>query len=415
MNSELLFQHRGALPVPSPRSGTLSSMTPVHLWTYFLTSLRYGLLLLLFQVSLTSFAFENPTTVPALASDKASTGPLTAVTKVGDRLVAVGQRGHILVSDDDGLSWLQASVPVSSDLVAVAFASDTHGWAVGHSGVVLKTEDGGLSWVLQLDGERASRVIQQYYQSLIGDDAHPDAALLLEREQVLVGYGGTQPLMDVYFEDEQNGYVVGIFNRLLKTSDGGATWEPWAHRIDNPHELHFYSISVGDDGLYITGEQGMVWRLNEEKSHFNGVPTPYSGTLFGSAVGSDMVVAFGMRGSAYLSTDQGQTWVRLAIDSVAGITDGVIVSQGAIVLVNLAGELMVSIDQGESFQTQPITNGMPFYGLAQVSDSQLALVGAEGVQRLAVTTADPADGESSVSVFSASSIVQNSVEYRHVK
>lgn len=416
MSSELLFTPCGGVPNQSTRAGVLPlQITLHHFRASMLAWLRYGLLLMLFLVSLTSFAFQSPTVVPALQSTKASTSPLTAVTKAGERLVAVGQRGHILISDDDGFSWRQASVPVSSDLVAVSFASANHGWAVGHSGVVLKTEDGGLNWMLQLDGEQASSLIQDYYQSRIGNEEYPDADLLLEREQVLVGYGGTQPLMDVYFADEQNGYVVGIFNRLLKTSDGGVTWEPWAHRIDNPYELHFYSISVGGDGLYITGEQGMVWRLDEEKLYFDSVPTPYAGTLFGSAVGADRVVAFGMRGSAYLSTDQGQTWERLAIDSVAGITDGFIVEQGAIVLVNLAGELMVSTDQGQTFQTQPVTNGMPFYGLAQVSSSQLALVGAEGVQRLAVMTSDPAGGESRVSLFSADSVVLNSVEHRHVK
>lgn len=232
---------------------------------------------------------------------------------------------------------------------------------------------------------------------------------------MLIGFGGTQPLMDVYFADENNGYVVGIFNRLLRTTDGGETWEPWSHRVDNPYELHFYSINKGGDGLYLTGEQGMVWRLDEQEQYFQSVATPYSGTLFGAAVGADQVVVFGMRGNALLSTDQGQSWESLAIESVAGITDGVIVGNGAIVLVNLAGELLISTDHGASFQAQPVDRVMPFYGLAQISSSQLALVGAGGVQQLAVATPDATSGESRVSLFSADSVVLNSVERHHVK
>lgn len=416
MSSELLFSFSGNVRRQSTQAGALpvqrnfsSAGTPLTSW------LRYLVSLALFMMSLTSFAFQDPTLVPAIQSERAVHSPLTAVTKAGERLVAVGQRGHILLSDDAGESWRQAQVSVSSDLVAVSFASDTHGWAVGHSGVVLHTRDGGESWVLQLNGEQTSALIREYYQARIGDEAYPDAEMLLERERVLISFGGTQPLMDVYFADENNGYVVGIFNRLLRTTDGGETWEPWSHRVDNPYELHFYSISIGGDGLYLTGEQGMVWRFDEEQEYFNSVPTPYSGTLFGVAVGGDQVVAFGMRGNAFLSTDQGESWTQLEIDSVAGLTDGVVVGRDTIVLVSLAGELLISTDRGRSFEAQPVSKSMPFYGLAQVSGSQLALVGAEGVRQLAVSTSAATGSESNVSLFSADSIAANSLEHRHVK
>lgn len=375
---------------------------------------RLLVLLALFMLSLTGFAFESPLSIPAVQSMKAAKSPLTAITKAGDRLVAVGQRGHILVSEDAGKSWSQASVPVSSDLVAVSFASDTHGWAVGHGGVVLKTADGGLSWAVQLDGHQSSKLILDYYARQVGDEHYPDADMLIEREKVLVEFGGTQALMDVYFENEQVGYVVGVFNRLLKTVDGGETWEPWAHRIDNPYELHFYSINAGQDGLYITGEQGMVWRLDEGSQQFVRVSTPYDGTLFGSAIGSDELVVFGMRGSVFRSMDQGQNWIRLEVDSVAGITDGMIFDNGAIALVNLAGELLISRDGGSSFTAQAIIEPMPFYGLAQISRSQLALVGAEGVQQLAVVAPDSAAGESSVSLLESGNVAMNRLELRHV-
>ncbi|WP_178114668.1 WD40/YVTN/BNR-like repeat-containing protein [Pseudomonas saliphila] len=370
------------------------------------------MLLTLFLISLTSFAFESPLSVSAVESVKAAKSPLTAVTKAGDeRLVAVGQRGHILLSDDSGNTWRQANVPVSSDLVAVSFASAERGWAVGHGGVILKTEDGGLNWALQLDGHQASKLVLDYYTRLAQTD--PDAEMFVAREELLIEFGGTQSLMDVYFESEQVGYVVGIFNRLLKTVDGGETWVPWAHRIDNPYELHLYSMSAGKDGLYIAGEQGMAWRLDDEQQQFASVQTPYDGTLFGAAVGIDEVVVFGMRGSAFRSTDQGENWTRLEIMSEAGITDGIIFSNGAIALVNLAGELLVSRDGGSSFTPQAIIKSMPFYGLAQISSTHLTLVGAEGVQNLAVMAPEKSSGESSVSLLESDDLAIN-VELRHV-
>ena len=89
---------------------------------------------------------------PAMMSPLASKRLLVSMTRFGDRLVAVGPRGHIVVSTDEGKTWSQAKVPVSSDLTAVYFPSATHGWAVGHDGVVLASTDGGTSWIKQLDG-----------------------------------------------------------------------------------------------------------------------------------------------------------------------------------------------------------------------------------------------------------------------
>ena len=91
-------------------------------------------------------AFQDPTVVPASKSERMLMSPMSAVTHVGNRTIAVGSRGHIAVSEDGGNTWRQAAVPVSSDLVAVSFPSEQHGWAVGHGGVVLHSHDGGETW-----------------------------------------------------------------------------------------------------------------------------------------------------------------------------------------------------------------------------------------------------------------------------
>lgn len=359
---------------------------------------RCGLALTLFFSSFASVAFEGPLAVPAISSEKAITSPLTAVRKTGDWLVAVGQRGHILTSPDDGKTWTQANVPVSSDLVAVSFADARHGWAVGHDGVVLKTEDGGLNWNLQLDGKQTSNLIVGYYQNRVGNELYPDAKMLLDRETQLIEYGGTQPLMGVYFENENTGYVVGIFNRLLRTDDGGKTWEPWSHHIENPDEFHLYSINYGGDGLYITGEQGKVWRLDERSKKFVSISTPYGGTLFGAAVSDDRVVVFGMRGSAFMSKNHGHDWVRLALPSTANITDGMIDASGHITLVSLAGEVMISCNDGNSFATQTSNSNMPFYGVTKTSKNSVVLVGAHGALERGLVELDGVSSRTNVLV-----------------
>ena len=84
----------------------------------------------------------------AVKSKLANEALLLGVTRAGKRLVAVGEYGDILLSDDEGQSWHQAKkVPTTVTLTAVDFVDDKTGWAVGHDTVILKTEDGGETWV----------------------------------------------------------------------------------------------------------------------------------------------------------------------------------------------------------------------------------------------------------------------------
>src|SRR5262245_39374432 len=59
--------------------------------------------------------FHPPGTVPSVKSALAARAPLNAVAMAGTRIVAAGQRGHVLYSDD-GKTWTQADVPSSADL-----------------------------------------------------------------------------------------------------------------------------------------------------------------------------------------------------------------------------------------------------------------------------------------------------------
>jgi len=112
---------------------------------------------LIFSIVYSTVGFQDVLDTPAEKSPLAPNTLYNSVVLAGKRLVSVGQRGHIVYSDDDGKSWVQATVPVSSDLVAVHFATPQKGWAVGHDGVVLQSADGGATWNKQFDGRTAAQ------------------------------------------------------------------------------------------------------------------------------------------------------------------------------------------------------------------------------------------------------------------
>jgi photosystem II stability/assembly factor-like uncharacterized protein len=330
-----------------------------------------------------ALAFKSPLEAPATNSNLNLSSPLLGVAFTGKRIVVVGLRGCILLSDDEGKNWLPAQVPVSTDLVSVCFPVPDKGWAVGHGGVVLHSADGGTTWSKQLDGTQASQQAIAYYQARSNTLAN--AQECLERERSLAQDGETQPFMDVFFADENHGYVVGTFNRIFRTEDGGKTWVPMMDRVDNTAELHFYGVKGRAGQLYLTGEQGKVWRLDDSSERFAQLDTPYNGTFFGLLLpGENTLLAYGMRGSLYRSADRGSSWEKVNSSAQGGITSAVTLPGGRILIADQLGGIAQSSDEGRHFDALKMVNKMPYFGASVISDHKVALVGALGVHIEAV-------------------------------
>src|SRR5262245_37489421 len=305
-------------------------------------------------VSALAQAFRDVLDTPAAVSSAAPKRVINGLARAGSRVVAVGQRGHVVYSDDAGRTWAQATVPVSSDLVAVAFPSASHGWAVGHDGVVLHSADAGATWVRQLDG----RVRQ-----LDGRSTKQDADV---------------PLLDVWFENERAGFVVGAFNLILRTSDGGKTWQSWSERAENPKGLHLYAVRAIGEDLYIAGEQGLLLKLDREAGRWRALELPYKGTLFGITGNAKSVLVFGLRGHAFRSVDRGRSWQKIETGLQVGVTGGT-TDAGRMVLVSNAGHVLLSNDEGASFKPLALERPLPAAAVV-AAGNDLVIAGPRGLR-----------------------------------
>jgi len=332
-------------------------------------------------------AVANPTgswrdvlDTPAVKTTLASRALLNGVTHAGNRLVAVGQRGHVLLSDDQGKTWQQATVPVSSDLVAVTFPTPTTGWAVGHDGVVLRSTDAGATWVRQLDGQSAGAAMLDYYtRNAATGDAKLIAAAADEAKR-FAAQGNETPLLDVWFENDKNGFAVGAFGLILQTRDGGTTWEPRLHAVDNPKALHLYAVRAIGADVYITGEQGLVLKLDRAAGQFRRIEVPYQGTLFGITGNARVVVAYGLRGTVVRSTDAGRSWQLVAAGVPVGLTAGTVDANGRIVIVSQSGHVLTSTDDAATFKPARLERPIPAAAVAALADNAVVVAGPRGIQ-----------------------------------
>jgi photosystem II stability/assembly factor-like uncharacterized protein len=299
----------------------------------------------------------------ALESAKASRSLLLDVTHAGNRMVVVGDRGHILYSDDQGKSWTQAKVPSRQLLTAVYFVDDQHGWAVGHDAQILASSDGGKTWNKQFED--------------------------LKREA---------PLLDVWFKDLSTGIAVGAYGALLETTDGGQHWQDIGERLDNEDQYHLNGITyVKDAGLFIVGEMGSMFRSPDDGQTWEKLEGPYQGSLFG-AVGtaqSNTLLAYGLRGNLFRSTDFGSTWEPIALQGERGplefsIANASVLPDNSIVLVGNGGSVMRSTDDGETFTVSNRSDRLSLSGVAEDNKGNLILVGQGGVHLTSPTGADVA-------------------------
>lgn len=325
---------------------------------------------------------------PSLPSALAGQSLMLDVVLAGQRLVAVGERGFILVSDDNGLSWRQVPSPVSVTLTRVVFPSATQGWAVGHAGVVLHSQDGGLSWSKQLDGAQAARLELEAAQRAHSAQPSEHSQQQLEAAQLLFEEGPDKPFLAVHFFDERQGLILGAYGLAFATADGGASWQSIRERLDNPAAMHLYDIHELAGELFIAGEQGLLLRSADNGLRFSALESPANGTLFGLlATDAQGLLAFGLRGKTYLSEDRGDSWRTVPNNLPVTLTAGARLADGSLMLVDESGRTLLSRDHGHSFVASTLAKPAYLTGLTSGADGQVILASNHGLVRLADSSA----------------------------
>jgi photosystem II stability/assembly factor-like uncharacterized protein len=270
---------------------------------------------------------------------------LLDAAQAGKRLVAVGERGRILISDDDGRAWRYARSPTEATLTAVYFVDAAHGWAVGHDGVILRTEDGGATW-----------------------------------QQTRIALEENAPLLDVWFQDATHGFAVGAYGTALETNDGGATW----NRIRiGEGDAHFNAIAGTRDGLiYLVGEAGTVARSDDGGRSWSKLSPPYAGSFFGVLIlpGAGPLI-FGLRGNAFRGAADGQSWQAVKTGTDATLQGGSLTPSGEVFLVGSDGVILASRDAGASFALARSPGRRALAAVIPDMQGDLLLFGEGGVSR----------------------------------
>jgi photosystem II stability/assembly factor-like uncharacterized protein len=315
-----------------------------------------GILMAVFVAVIAAYAFY-PRSLPEFpaTATQADRLRINGLAMAGERIVAVGESGHILISDDRAASWRDAKVTgnaevarVEQTLTQVAFVDDRIALAVGHDGLILRSEDRGESWV----------------------------PVRFEKEY-------SDPLFSICAGQNGQVFVSGSFGRLLVSRDAGKSFE--AVPIDLPDGPHLNAVSCSsqDGRMMAAGEMAQARRSQDGGLTWTPMQIAYNGSLYGVVRLSDARwVIYGMLGHVFRTEDFGATWGEVATGTEASFFGHVLLADGKLVLLGQGGTVLVSADGGASFRIERSGGREALVAGVELAPGRLVTGGEKGISEI---------------------------------
>lgn len=294
--------------------------------------------------------------------------------------------GRALAAQDDfKLDELVSGNPHDA-LFSIAFDGD-NGVAVGQTGAIYDSADSGKTWTRQAPVTDLSLLgvdVQHASQLAVGQ-----MGLILRRGMPgswqKVESGSSERLFAVSLNHKGIAVAVGSFGTVLRSGDGGRTWNSiapdWTQYTADGFQPHLYGVKVDDEGVItLAGEFGLIlrsaptqpgWRLLHK-----GDASIFALDLRPDGIG----YVVGQSGLVMATDDGGLTWTAVETGVEANLLGVHSMPGGGIVATGMR-DMIVSRDAGKNWRhvTDGDVGSSWYAGIAQASTgAPLLAVGRAG-------------------------------------
>jgi photosystem II stability/assembly factor-like uncharacterized protein len=281
---------------------------------------------------------------------------------------AVGDYGTILKTNDGGATWNSQASGTDQELIYVCSPEANSIFVVARNGMILKTTDGGTSWNVQLSGSDFNLASVYFIDenTIYAVGSHWDSAVILSCTN-----GGTWNikytvimewpviwLTSVCFSDVNTGYVVGgkahanqTAGLLLKTTDGGTTWDYLPAESAPLNSVYFTDNETG----YIVGGfccelgcNGKIQKTTDGGTVWTEQTIPSSTGILNSVWFTDAVTGYaaGDNGTILKTTDEGATWNFQSSDAIQSLNSIYFFDVNTGYIVGVDGTILKTNNEG---------------------------------------------------------------------
>ena len=290
---------------------------------------------------------------------------------------------------------------VKKSLMLDVTVADEFVAAVGEQGFVLLSTDAGESWTQAEVPVQVALTGVYFHNAELGWAVGYDHVIIRTRdggkswERLYDDIEAGGPLLDVFFLDAENGFAIGTYGVFLTTTDGGDSWKAGmlnlvsapsvsAGEEEEYADYHLNQIARSSSGkLYIVAEMGHMYRSDDNGLSWVALSSPYVGSFFGVLpLEGESILMFGLRGNLFRSHDSGVSWLKVESKTKALLSSGVRLEDGTILVCGNRGVVLISQDSGHSFKVQRLPSRKGISSSVLADDGSLIFVGVFGVKKI---------------------------------
>ena len=284
---------------------------------------------------------------------------------------------------DGGLHWSAIPAPGGSTMGSIWFVNQSRGWSVNLEGQIFRSTNGGQSWVLQATVAGTNLQTIQFFDSqegwVIGGDAFYHTTNGGQNWTSASVPAGTWAHSARFF-DRINAVAVGEFGNIVRTVDGGRTWQ--TVRSQGTGQRLWDVEYATANTLFLAGDNGVISRSTDAGATWNSIQSGGTAVTHGfDSLDAKRAWAAQDGGEIVYTTNGGNQWVRALVqgfDTLGKVMD-VAFADGAIGwagggnqgFFQNRGVLSRSTDGGRSWTQQLEITDFTFKGV-ETTDTQTA-------------------------------------------
>ncbi|WP_417285303.1 WD40/YVTN/BNR-like repeat-containing protein [Comamonas sp.] len=263
--------------------------------------------------------------------------------------------------------------------------------AAGALGEILYTDDRGAHWqAAKLNQDRQALLVNMAFapDKKTGFAVGHEGWILRTKdggstwEEMAFSKENGEPLMSIARLPSGDWITVGAFGRALVSKDNGQSWQA----LTLPAEVedkHMNRIASSDDGKnwLIVGERGLVLQSKDSGESWQTEPAFYKGSFYNAMpTRNGGWLVYGMRGNVFLQAEAGAPWTRSSVPAPVSFFGHTLDKDSNIVLVGQGGMLGISKDGGKTFELQKAKGRATLTDIALFNQDKGWISSAAGLQ-----------------------------------